>query len=323
MVEYMVLNTIIYAILKSAELSFIYTIKISIIVIVSMFAMNYIINTGIMQKISKIMEPLTKHLNINPFSMSSILTCFISPTVGYTILAKGLNNNKLNEKELIGSSLANSFPSVLSHIFTFFIPVVIPILGFTGILFVLIRLGVAFIKSIIGITYLTIISKNKNFEVFDESINISKKENLKKSLNSTLKFSRRLIPIMFITMFLVIFLSNTGVFDYLNNLVKPVTNMLGLNPNIGILSLTEIMNVQAAIIMAGGLLNENILSPRGVLIGLIIGNVLTFSTRYIKHSLPLHVSLFGTKLGTKIVMINAAITLLLDILIVIGLLFIF
>jgi hypothetical protein len=306
-------------VINSARISLIYTIKISIVVLISMFVMNYIINTGIMAKVSEIMEPFTKHLNINPFSISSILVCFFSPTVGYSILAEGLKDKKLNEKELIGTSLANSFPSVLSHIFTFFIPVVIPILGFTGVIFVLIRLGVAFTKSIMGITYLTMISKKNNFEVPEKMSKLNKKENLKKSLKSTLRFSRRLIPVMFITMFLVIFLSKIGAFNYLNNLVKPITNMLGLNPNIGILSLTEIMNVQAAIVMAGGFLNENILNSKEILVGLIIGNVLTFSTRYVKHSLPLHVSLFGTKLGTKIVMINAVITLLLDIFVVIGL----
>ena len=166
---------------------------------------------------------------------------------------------------------------------------------------------------------MSIISKKVDFEV-PEISKMDKKENLEKSLKSTLRFSKRLIPVMLITMFLVIYLSKIGAFDYLNNLVSPITNILGLNPNVGLVSLTEIMNVQAAIVMAGGFLNENILSSKEVLIGLIIGNVLSFSTRYVKHSLPLHVSLFGTKLGTKIVMINAAITLLLDIMIIGGLL---
>ena len=306
-------------VMSSAKISLIYTVKISIIVLISMFIMNYIINTGIMKKFSELMEPITRHLNMNPLSISSILVCFFSPTVGYSILAEGLKDKKLNEREIIGTSLANSFPSVLSHTITFFIPVVIPILGLTGLLFVLIRLGVAFAKSIIGTIYLSIISKKVDFEV-PEISKMDKKENLEKSLKSTLRFSKRLIPVMLITMFLVIYLSKIGAFDYLNNLVSPITNILGLNPNVGLVSLTEIMNVQAAIVMAGGFLNENILSSKEVLIGLIIGNVLSFSTRYVKHSLPLHVSLFGTKLGTKIVMINAAITLLLDIMIIGGLL---
>ena len=304
---------------ESIKISAYYTIKISIIVLTTVFIVNYIMNTGVMKKLSNLLSPILRKLRINPLSISSTLACFFSPTVGYSILAEGLKENKINEKEIIGTSLANSFPSVLSHTFTFFIPVVVPILGWTGILYVLIRLGVALTKTIIGFSYLSIISKNYSFELPDID-KLNKKENAKKSFKSTLRFAKRLIPIMFFMMTLVIYLSKVGFFDYVERFVKPITNLLNLNPNVGILALTEIMNVQAAIVMAGGFLNEGILSSKEVLIGLIIGNVLTFSTRYVKHSLPLHISLFGAKLGTKIVMINAVITLLLDIIIIAGLL---
>ncbi|EHP89561.1 nucleoside recognition domain protein [Methanotorris formicicus Mc-S-70] len=306
---------------ESIKISAYYTIKISTIVLITVFVVNYIMNTGIMKKFSDLLSPILKKLKINPLSISSILACFFSPTVGYSILSEGLKENKINEKEIIGTSLANSFPSVLSHTFTFFIPVVVPILGWTGILFVLIRLGVALAKTIIGFVYLSIVSKDYSFEM--QNINkMDKKENAKKSFKRTIKFAKRLIPILFFMMTLVIYLSKVGFFDYVERFVQPITNLLNLNPNVGILALTEIMNVQAAIVMAGGFLNENILTPKEVLIGLIIGNVLTFSTRYVKHSLPLHVSLFGAKLGTKIVMINAIITLILDIFIIVGLLLI-
>ena len=307
--------------MESFKISFYYTIKISIIVLITMFIVNYIMNTDIMRKFSNFLSPILKRLKINPLSISSILTCFFSPTVGYSILAEGLKENKINEKEIIGTSLANSFSSVLSHTFTFFIPVVVPILGWTGVLYVLIRLGVALTKTIIGFIYLSIISEDCSFEM-PEVNKLNKKENAKKSFKSTLRFAKRLIPIMFFMMTLVIYLSKIGFFDYVERFVEPITNLLNLNPNVGILALTEVMNVQAAIVMAGGFLNENILTSKEVLIGLIIGNVLTFSTRYVKHSLPLQVSLFGAKLGTKIVMINAVITLLLDIFIIAGLLLI-
>ncbi|ACX72613.1 nucleoside recognition domain protein [Methanocaldococcus vulcanius M7] len=305
--------------IKSIETSAYYTIKISIIVLITMFLVSYFMNTGVMAKISYHLSPIMKKLKINPISASSILACFFSPTVGYSILAEGLREKKITEKELIGTSLANSFPSVLSHIFTFFIPVVIPILGLTGVIFVLIRLGVAFTKTIIGLVYLSLHSTRDYFET-PHIENMNRKENIKKSFKRTLKFAKRLIPTMFFMMALVIYLSKIGTFDYIGKFVKPITDLLHLNPNVGILALTEIVNVQAAIVMAGGLLKENILTSKEVIIGLIIGNVLTFSTRYVKHSLPLHISLFGSRLGTKIVMINAIFTLILDIFVIIGLL---
>jgi len=277
--------------------------------------MDYLINSGIMEKILKRILPIIKHLNINPLSLSSILACLFSPTVGYSILAEGLRSNKISEKEVIATSLANSFPSILSHTFTFFLPVVIPILGLTGVAFLFIRLGVALVKSIVGLLYLNKLSRNRDTER-ELEIKGCKKKGIKASFYSTLKFSRKLVPVMFITMFLVVFLSKLGIFQYLNNLIMPVTERFHLNPNVGLLALTEVINVYGAVVMAGEFLRENILSSKEVLIGLTVGNVITFSSRYVKHSLPLHISLFGPKLGTKIVMINGAITLFLDIIVI-------
>lgn len=299
----------------SFKTSLIYTLKLISIVIPTIFIMNYLINSGILEKISKNILPITKHLNINSLALSTILACLFSPTVGYSILAEGLKSNKISEEEVIATSLANSFPSLLSHTFTFFLPVVIPILGLTGVLFLLIRLGVALIKTVLGIFYLKRLSKNGNIEK-DIVVEGYKKKSIKTSLYSTLKFSKRLVLVMYTTMFLVILLSKLGVFQYLNSLIMPVTKTFNLNPNIGLLALTEVINVYGAVVMAGGFLREGILNPKEVLIGLTIGNVITFSSRYVKHSLPLHITLFGPKLGTKIVMINGAITLLLDIFII-------
>jgi len=58
------------------------------------------------------------------------------------------------------------------------------------------------------------------------------------------------------------------------------------------------------------------ISVKGVLIALMLGNVISFSTRFAKHSLPLHVSLFSPKLGGKIVTINGAATLVIDVLLI-------
>ncbi|MBB6067535.1 nucleoside recognition domain-containing protein [Methanococcus maripaludis] len=311
------MNIYDFSILGNSLLSaMIYTIKLSSIVLFTMFVMNCLINTGIMKKVSNFLYPFTKHLKMNQLSLYSILSCFFSPTVGYSILAEGYNDKKVTEKELIGSSLANSFPSIFSHTFTFFIPIAIPLLGMTGVIYILIRSGVAMVKTIIGLFYLALVSKNmaeyepKN----EEKKNI--KKSMKKSFESTLRVSKRILPIMFVTMFIVIYFSNLGVFEVIKLIINPVTGYLNLDPSVGILILTDLINVQAAMVMGSGLLENGVLSSKDVIIGLIFANVISLSTRYAKHSLPLHVSLFGPKLGTKIVMINASITFAIDILII-------
>ncbi|MBA2861020.1 nucleoside recognition domain-containing protein [Methanococcus maripaludis] len=310
------MNIFDYSVFSSSLISSAtYTLKMASVVLLTMFVMNCLINMGVMKKVSDFLYPFTKHLKMNHLSMYSILSCFFSPTVGYSILAEGYKDQKVTEKEIIGCSLANSFPTIFSHTFTFFIPVAIPLLGMTGVFYILIRSGVALVKTIIGLFYLAVVSKDIDFEP-----KIEEKKNTKnifnKSLNSTLKISRRIIPIMFVTTFIVLYFSNLGVFEYIKVIINPFTMFLDLDPSVGILVIADLINIQTAMVMGSGLLENGVLNSKEVIIGLIFANVLSISTRYTKHSIPLHVSLFGSKLGTKIVMINAFITLLIDIFII-------
>ncbi|WP_048058424.1 hypothetical protein [Methanococcus maripaludis] len=299
--------------------SFFYTVRISAVVLLTIYIVNYFVNNGLLEKISSYTYPITQKLNLNSFLVSSILVSFFSPTVGYTMLADGIAEKELTETEVLAGTLANSFPAVLSHVLTYYIPVVIPILGYTGIIYVILRLSIAFTKSILGLFVLLMISRKSEKKIQTQ---INNKNNKKSPFEKTFKFARRFVPVMFVSMFLVLYLSKTGFFNIFSTIVMPVTNIFNLNPNTGILAITEIINVSAAMVMAGTFLNEGSLSANEVLIGLIFGNIVAFSTRSVKHSIPLHFSLFGSKRGTKIILLNSSVTIILDILII-GLLIMF
>ena len=121
---------------------------------------------------------------------------------------------------------------------------------------------------------------------------------------------------MFITLFLTSVGIEMGVFESLSNVLDPVTNLLGLESEVAMISATGLVNTYSEMVLAGSLLGEGMISVNGVLIALLLGNVISFSTRFAKHSLPLHVSLFGPKLGGKIVAVNGAATLAIDALII-------
>jgi len=297
-----------------------YTLRISAVVLLTIYVVNYLVNRGLLEKFSELMNPITKKLNLNSFLISSILVSFFSPTVGYTMLSDGIKEKELSENEVLFGTLANSFPAVLSHVLTYYVPVVIPILGVTGIIYVILRLFIALFKSIIGIFALMFISrKNGNSTI---PIQRRKNDNQKTPFEKTKNFAKRFIPVMFISMFFVLYLSKTGIFENFSLIISPVTNIFDLHPNTGILAITEIINVSAAMVMAGTFLNEGVLSSKEILIGLILGNVVAFSTRSVKHSIPLHFSLFGSKRGSKIILLNAGLTIILDIIIISGLILI-
>ena len=353
-----------------------YVIKIVPIIAIGIFVTNFAVNLGLMKKFDWLIKPLSSGAGISTISALSVVTCTFSSTTGYSMLSQALDSKSISDREVLAVSLMTSFPGILSHMFTFFIPVVIPILGFTtGVIYVGLRCLVALLKSFLGIFLARLwltdtgslparslspadssagdtdpepkpvhdpgrnpiynsahshanhpTNKHAANPVHSHADNpahastMDRKDALNSSARSTYKLLRRIAPVMFITLFLTSMGIEMGVFESLSNVLDPITNLLGLESEVAMISATGIVNTYSEMVLAGSLLGEGMISVNGVLIALLLGNVISFSTRFAKHSLPLHVSLFGPKLGGKIVAFNSAATLAIDALIIVVLL---
>ncbi len=88
---------------------------------------------------------------MSEFAVISFATCFVSPTASYSMLSQAWREGKIDDREVIAISFLNSFPSVFSHLYAYFIPFVIPVLGFAGVVYTAVRFAVAAIKSLIGL----------------------------------------------------------------------------------------------------------------------------------------------------------------------------
>ena len=293
------------------------------VIAIGIFVTSFAVNAGLMKKFDRLIKPLSSKANISTLSALSVVTCTFSTTAGYSMLVDGLNEKMVSEREVIATTVISSFPSILSHLFTYFIPVVIPILGLTtGAIYVCLVGLAAFLKTCFGIFLARLWLKDaKTFSSKpllstnpDNALVEDKQHALNKSAKSTYKMLKRIVPTMFITLFLVSVAMELNLFDSFSAILEPLTNILGLESEVVLISATEIVNTYAGLIFAGSLLGEGLISTKGVLIALLLGNVVSFSARFVKHSLPLHVSLFGPKLGGKTVAINAATTLVIDVL---------
>lgn len=300
-----------------------YTLKVIPIIAIGIFVTNFAINTGFMKKLDWLIDPISSKVNISTISALSVVTCTFSTTAGYSMLTDGLNKKTISEQEVIVTTIISSFPSHLSHLFTFFIPVVIPILGLTtGSFYVFIVGFVSIIKTCIGIILAKLwLSKkytDQNTQLHapdpvDKKANNNKSAFIK-SIKITYKMLKRIVITMLIMLFLVSVAFEIKFFDYFSSLLAPITSSLGLESEVALISATEVVNTYAGIILAGNFQREGLISTKGVLIALLLGTVVSMSSRSVKHSLPLHISLFGPKLGSKTATINAVMTFAIDVL---------
>ena len=318
-----------------------YTAKIVPIIALGIFVTSFAVNTGLMKKFDWLTIPLTSIAKISTISALAVVTCTFSTVAGYSMLVDGLKKKMISDREVIATTMISSFPSILSHLFTFFIPVVIPLLGFTtGSIYVCIVGLVSFLKSCIGVILARFWMKNGHFSP-DTQLSSSDpadsatptnphnphgsrapdgRSASKKSADSTYKTLKRIVPTMFITLFLVSVAFELNLFESFSAVIHPITRILGLEGEVALITATAVVNSYAGIILSGSLLSEGAITTTGVLIALLLGNVVTLSARSAKHSVPLHVSLFGPRLGSKTVAINAAATFAIDALFIAALL---
>jgi len=280
-------------IVQAATLTALFLIKTLPAVIVAIYAVSYSIKKGYIKKLAFSLQPALRKFGVSEFAVISFATCFISPTASYSMLSQAWREKKIDDREVIAVSFLNSFPSVFSHLYTFFIPFIIPVLGFAGVVYTGIRFAVAIVKSLLGL----FLSRKWNHSTpsFQEIKSTSASQNI-----------FRIAAIMGVTYFAVSLLSLLGVFDLMTESLK----FLPLRAEVLTIAIIEFFNVRSAVVTAAGFMDSG-LEWKWVVAGLILGNVISFSTRSVKHSLPMHLSLFG-QFGVKIVLLNSVVTLILD-----------
>ena len=271
------------------------------VILVASLVTSQLIERGLMEKFSECIKPFLKRLNLNEVTVSSVAVCFVSATAAYSILSQALREKVIDDREVIAASFINSFPSMLTHFYRFFIPFVIPVLGWVGFIYAALRLIVAVVKSLIGFAIARMWNVREKNEI---------KQDIKVESFSILKIVKNTLPVMVVTYFFVQLTLQSGIFSF-------SLSFLPFDPAVLSVAAIQLINQKASIVLCKSLLENDALSVKWAVIALMLGNVVTFSTSYIKHSLPLHASLFG-RLGVKIVMLNGIASLVLDAILILG-----
>ncbi len=276
------------------------------IVVLVLYIVSVSLKKGYMDRLNSALSPILSKAGLSDIAALSVTTSFLSPVASYSMLSQAWREGRVGDREVIAVSFLNSFPSVFSHLYSFFLPFVIPVLGFAGVVYTLIRLAVALVKTVIG--YFLAVKWAENVEIDVGGLN--------KAQISVSENAIRVGVVMVVTYFIATFLFELGIFNVFN----PNISALPLPSSSIAIALVEVVNFRAAVVLGASFLSEGA-GWKWIVVGLMLGNVISFSTRSVKHSLPMHLSLFG-RFGVKIVLLNSAATLLLDLAVIILLLLI-
>ncbi|WP_435063333.1 nucleoside recognition protein [Halobaculum sp. EA56] len=126
--------------------------RIAVLVAVGVLLANVAVEFGLVERVAGFSRYLTGPANLPDEAGTAIVTTAASTTAGYGMLADFRESGRLSDRATLVAVTINTFFGFVQHLFTFYVPVIIPILGReTGVLYVGTRGAIALGITLTGV----------------------------------------------------------------------------------------------------------------------------------------------------------------------------
>ncbi|WMW22359.1 nucleoside recognition protein [Methanolobus mangrovi] len=287
-----------------------FAVPILIMIFVGLFGTGVLIELGFMQKFSGLVRPLFKYTNLPDTCASSFMVALGSTVAANSMVVNFKEGGCINERETMLCALLNSTPAYIREIVTYQIPIVLPALGpVVGGFYVMVFILTAIVK-VSAVLILSKIFLKKNRCMYEDNIS-SKKVSLKDAIKKSLKRNRKLftkIAIIYLSMTTLVFiLKERGAFEIFN--VLPLAELFGIPPE-SIVPLTSyVASPILGISLLGPMISNNGISYIQAMIVLMLGSMFMLPVFSIRTLLPRYISIFGPRIGIRIVAFSTGISI--------------
>ena len=307
------------------RLEYLFTHIIPVLVIAITLA-NILSELGVIDRISWVIRPLVRFANLSPESGLAVITYVASGNAGSAMLAGFYENGVISERETIIASFVSSFFSFLNHVFVYFIPVVIPLLGLqAGLLYISARMFISLCVTITAAVAGHFMLSSPNVRSRTHSQNRSqadssssedsrksrngktgekRAEKVRKGVKRSAKVLKKILPRL-----IVVYAVTAVLIAY--NAFKPLENfrILSLPGQASAIVAAGIADTTSGFAAAGSLLASHVITPVQAVAALLLTSIVSMSVIFVRHSLPGRIAYFGFRLGLKIALISSALNI--------------
>jgi len=290
---------------------------------------------GAVEYIAGFARPLTQPANLPPEVGTAILATTASPTAGYGMLAEYREAGLLDDRATLVAVTMNTFFGFAQHIFTFYAPVLIPILGLkVGLMYVGARALISLAITATGVLAGALLLSDRNVDTtveadVDEAAAAEadggeprdRRVKLRAATESTVEKIRDIVPRLLIVYLVVATLVAyyeeivTVLFGSPDALgiagaVAPVTGALGLpSAAIPTIAVFAVDTTNGAIFVAP-LIENGTFTARAAVATMLVGGIVSFAVSTFKRSIPFQYGIWGREFGSKVIVVNTVLKVL-------------
>ena len=278
------------------------------IVAIGVLIAEVLIALRVTDRIAKIAYPVTTFSHLPRECGASFLLAFVSSQAADAMLVDYHHKGVIGRGELIVAALINSFPAVVMH-WRYLIPDYVPLLGGFGLLYIVILMGIGFLKTGIVMVAGRMLLPGVPASAPPEKPSgktLSLREALSAAAGPTAKTLRRILGIMIPTLVIVAFLIEAGVFETVAAYLEGASRLFPIPPEGIAIIAAKFGSYVAAASLASGLLAAGDMTGRDIVITLLVANLLTSVGTYLRWLGSFYIAIFGPRRGTEIMLLSVA-----------------
>lgn len=275
-----------------------------------LFIGNYLKQDNLTDRIKTIIRPFTSFARLSPNCSLPIALCFLDRIIGFTMLKELHREEKIDEKELIVSTvIAKIVMSFYSLVFLL-MPILVSTLGPKyGLQFFFLYTSLFLLTSLTGIFWGRLIFRKSVLKEIDsitvnneERIPLSFLQKIKTALINTIRPFTQMLVIFLIFSFLALWLVEIGFIESMISKFTFLLDFLKIAPSpTAILAIsTGTISMLAAIASMGSAFQTGLVNFPQVVVTLLVASFLHNLYELWSYDLPINISIFGSKLGTKV-----------------------
>ncbi len=292
--------------------------RITAFIAAGVFAANVAVAFGLIRYVAGLAGWLTRPANLPDEVGTAILTTAASTTAGYATLAEYRESGLLDDRATLVAVTINTFFGFVQHVFTYYVPVLIPILGLrTGTVYVSARAGIALAITVTGVLAggVLLSERNVNRDALDDvdasgpdADDRSRRERVRAAAEKSWGTLRRIVPRLAIVYTLVIAFVTYYDVESLTSVAEPITGLLGLpGAAVPVVAVYTLDTTAGAVTLAG--VDAGIFTTRTAVATLLIGGILSFAVSTFRRSIPFQYGIWGAEFGTKVIAVNTGLKL--------------
>lgn len=286
-------------------------LRLLFFIIIGLIAGQVIEVLGWTREVAVVARPFFRFSRLGNHCSAAFTTAFLSGAAANAMLVDFYEEKKISKVQLFLANYLNHFPAFFLHLPTTMF-IVLPLTGLAGAFYFLLTFLATLLRTILFLLFGHFYLKENGQDNVVSVLPVTEMSNKEKPNSLGLvkgilkKLPLRIVNILIwvLPIYTLVFILNiNGVFDALNHALSAhVTLQVMPVESLSVVILSFAAEFTSGFAAAGALMDAGVLTVKQTVLALLLGNVLAFPIRALRHQLPRYMGIFAPKMGLQLLL---------------------